>query len=131
MSAAMAPPRRIVPFIVCGVSLVGSLIIPVDLGAANAEAPAAQNDTSTPPMRCPAPSAVREALARGAALPEAGAAPSAPAPLDSPNEDVEVSSDAATLGVAGDAALSGRVSIRQGDRTLSADEVAELLRMQP
>ena len=124
MSAAMAPPRRIVPFIVCGVSLVGSLIIPVDLGAANAEAPAAQNEASNPPMRCPAPSGIREALARSAALPEAGVAPPAPSPLESPGQDVEVSSDAATLGVTGDAALSGRVAIRQGGRTLSADEVA-------
>jgi LPS-assembly protein len=128
MSVAMAQPRRIARFIACAAALAGSIVGLGNLEAASAEPiPASVQSASAehadPPMRCPAPSAVREILARGATLPEAGVAPTPQPPLDSPDEEVEVSSDAATLGVTGDAALSGRVAIRQGDRTLSADDV--------
>jgi LPS-assembly protein len=39
-------------------------------------------------------------------------------------EPIEVSSDEATLGVDGKGTVSGKVEIRQGDRTISADSVA-------
>ncbi|NBX57394.1 MAG: LPS-assembly protein LptD [Gammaproteobacteria bacterium] len=123
MSAAMTPPRRIVRFIACAASFAGSLIGVFDLQAATPGFEPSAPEGSNPPMRCPAPSAVRDALVRDAKLPEPGVAPATPTALEPPDEEVEVSSDAATLGVTGDAALSGRVAIRQGNRTLSAEDV--------
>ncbi|MEY3337718.1 MAG: hypothetical protein RL245_710 [Pseudomonadota bacterium] len=114
MATVMAPPRRIVRLIACAVALA------VSIGGSRA----VEAENADPPLRCPAPSAVRDALARDATLPEAGVAPPPTAALESSADDVEVSSDAATLGATGDAALSGRVAIRQGERTLSAENVA-------
>lgn len=89
---------------------------------------------ATAPPRCPAPSAVRDALlaedpaaARRPVPPTAGTDAAAPAgdPVSDPDADpvVEVSSDSATLDVDGDAVLEGDVKITQGDRTLSAEDV--------
>ena len=129
MSAAMAPPRRIAHPIARAGLLAVSLVGVGNLETARAEpalasAESASTEPAEQPMRCPAPSAVRDALARGATLPEAGVAPPLASPLEPPGEDVEISSDAATLGVAGDASLSGRVTIRQGDRALTAEDVS-------
>lgn len=111
MSAAMAPPRRIALFLACAVPLASGLTA------------ASGTDVASEPLRCPAPTAVREALSRSGGLPQAGTAPPPITATDLGTDQVEVSSDAATLGVSGDATLSGRVAIRQGDRTLSAEQV--------
>ncbi|MBM4191971.1 MAG: LPS assembly protein LptD [Gammaproteobacteria bacterium] len=111
----MIPPRRLVRLIACAVLLVGSL------PGWSVHFQCKQLD---PPTRCPAPSAVREAFSRSSALPEAGLAPTPPAQSKAVDAAVEVSSDAATLGITGDAALSGHVAIRQGERTLSAEDVS-------
>ena len=117
MGAVMSPPRRLAPFIACATLAV----LPGCLSIAVADAADA---ATASPLRCPAPAAMREALARGSNLPEAGTAPAAPAPLARrSDEQIEVTSDDAKLGIAGDAQLSGTVSIRQGDRTVSADNV--------
>ncbi|MFM7397178.1 MAG: LPS-assembly protein LptD [Gammaproteobacteria bacterium] len=111
----MIPPRRLVRFIACAALFAGS---------APARSAPAQTEQLDPPLRCPAPSAVREALARRSALPAAGLAPTLPTQPKEMDDEVEVASDAATLGVTGDAALSGRVAIRQGNRSLSAEDVS-------
>lgn len=77
--------------------------------------------TTAAPMRCPAPSRVREA--RLAEDPAASQAPvRAPAgPL--PEPEVELSSDTATVDADGNATLTGDVRVTQGDRTLYAEDV--------
>jgi LPS-assembly protein len=122
----MLPPRRRFPLQPARHS--GALLVVALFGSALANAapevgppsagPASAASTP-PPLRCPAPS-------RGArAAPGDGAAPASPPPLPTVEADtpIEVSSDAATLDVDGDAALSGNVRIVQGSRTLEADDV--------
>ena len=70
------------------------------------------------PTSCPKPGgATTAADAAAAARPAATAAPN---PQDS---NIEIRSDAATLGVDGNAELRGNVEVRQGDREIHADEV--------
>ncbi|MBM4212445.1 MAG: LPS assembly protein LptD [Gammaproteobacteria bacterium] len=121
MGDVMAPPRRLSSLIACAALAVPQGVLEARASAAPAAAAA---EATTPPMRCPAPSSVRAALARGDRLPEAGSAPPAASPLvRQTDEAVEVTSDAAELGVSGDADLSGGVNIRQGERSLSAEDV--------
>ncbi|NCW20429.1 MAG: LPS-assembly protein LptD [Gammaproteobacteria bacterium] len=121
MGGAMAPPRRSSKLIAC-VAL--ALLQAVPVARADDTNESGEAADASPPMRCPAPSSVRAALARGNRLPETGSAPPATRPLArQSNEAVEVTSDAAELGVSGDAELSGGVSIRQGERSLRAEDV--------
>ncbi len=87
-------------------------------GAPLAQAQQAQTAQVAP--LCPAPTGVVAAeVQRPARL--AGAVPDRPdAPAPS---DIDITSDAAKLGVDGDAALSGNVRVRQGDRELRAERV--------
>jgi LPS-assembly protein len=66
--------------------------------------------------RCPAPTAVMTATR---------AAPPTPRLMEQAAEypEIEVTSDGAALDLDGDAILSGRVEIREGERELSADDV--------
>ncbi len=74
---------------------------------------------SRPPLRCPAPSRGYRSDPGGTGL----TGPPTPVPTIEADTPIEVSSDAATLGVDGDAALSGNVRIVQGVRRLEADDV--------
>ena len=93
--------------------------------------PSVQAEAVTPPplesrpLRCPAPSSVREALL-------ASTPPNAPRAADgatraTPTADteprIEISSDSAVLGSGGDAVLTGDVRVTQGERILSAEDV--------
>lgn len=89
-------------------------------GPLPATPPAAAHGPAPPTLRCPAPS--RTATGVAAALPATPAPPGGARAADSA-APIEVSSDAATLGVAGDAALSGNVRIVQGSRRVEADDV--------
>ena len=102
----MASPRRIAALLAC-VGFAGGPL-------ATAE-----------PARCPAPSSMQQALARGDRLPEPGATPPpmSPAAVKPADQPVEVTSDSASVGIEGDASLSGGVRIRQGERVLSAEAV--------
>ena len=122
MVGVMNPPRRLDLAIV----LAALTALPVgSLQATVADAePTDSKAEAAPPMRCPAPASVREALGRDSALPEAGKAPPPPTSgMRAPLDQIEVTSDAAQLGVAGDAQLSGAVTIHQGERKLGADQV--------
>ncbi|MFM7626627.1 MAG: LPS-assembly protein LptD, partial [Gammaproteobacteria bacterium] len=98
------------------------------LVAQDAAAPSKAPSTapSTALMRCPAPSAVREALLAedpAAARRPASPAGAAAAAGTAAEPTVELSSDSATLSVDGDAVLEGDVNITQGERTLTAEDV--------
>ena len=74
-----------------------------------------------PALRCPAPSAEREARV----VPAPSLAP-ATAAVDAARAaaPIEVTTDGATLELSGDASLRGAVRIVQGERELTADDVA-------
>ena len=104
--------------------------LPMRLPAQSAPPATAPPPPATAPLRCPAPSAVRDALL--AEDPSAARRPTPPSSdtaavttTGAPDSDpvVEMSSDSATLGVDGDAVLAGDVRVTQGDRTLSAEDV--------
>ena len=48
----------------------------------------------------------------------------APATVEGPADDIEISSDSAELGRDGDARLTGNVEVRQGDKRIRADDVS-------
>ena len=79
------------------------------------------------PLRCPAPSSVREALRADTPPPASRTGrPVPPAATTDTTDDgprVEISSESASLGVDGNAILSGDVRVVQGDRVLSAEDV--------
>jgi len=109
MAPPMASPRRIFALLACA-GLAGEPLVAQDVPQG---------------LRCPAPSSIRAAPSRDGVLPEAGKPPpAAPAsPLAGSDAPIEVSSDAADLGIDGDAELRGAVTLRQGERSLSADQV--------
>jgi LPS-assembly protein len=81
-------------------------------------------------LRCPAPAPLRTAPRGTAALPSVRArppeAPSTRTPAgNAPGApDIQVTSEQASVDVAGDATLKGDVRVVQGDRTIRADDVA-------
>jgi LPS-assembly protein len=122
MAAAMLPPRRHPrPF---GTPFILVLCVARMAGIAQAQALPAQDAAvaavTAPTLRCPEPSRgrsgepVRVTPMGGVAA--SGAADAADAPVD-------ISSDSAILGVDGNASLSGKVRITQGNRRIEADDV--------
>ena len=75
-------------------------------------------------LRCPAPAVERVVRGDENRLPEAGAPqPSAATPSSTAVTPIEIASDAAALGVDGNADLRGGVTLRQGERSLRAEQV--------
>jgi LPS-assembly protein len=103
---------------------VGLLIVALCLASADraeAQTPAdPPPSTALPvtvlPARCPAPAGWRSE-------PNPLAAQQAQAPPPATDAGVTISSDAATLGIDGDALLSGNVELRQGERRIGAENV--------
>jgi LPS-assembly protein len=118
------PPRVPGGSAVSGASLFSALLL--GTGMALAQAPPSDPDAAVPPlqMRCPAPSAIAGLPAPGrSARPAATTTAAAPAAGNSADSQIRITSDQATLGVNGDAHLTGKVRVRQGDRQLQADDV--------
>lgn len=118
----MTTPRRLPAFV---------LLANVAMGAPWALA----DDTPEAAWRCPAPSLVASSAAtsRPATPPNPTTPPGPPAPstagvstppaTGSPPGEVEVTSDGAVVGLDGNAELSGDVRLRQGNRSLRAEQV--------
>ncbi len=125
MVAPMSPPLRHATLLP---ALPRALLVIVSC-ALMSPSPHAEEVTPQPresrPLRCPAPSSVREALL-ASTPPDAQRAPGG-ATRTTPTTDteprIEISSDSAALRSDGDAVLTGDVRVIQGERVLSAEDV--------
>lgn len=96
----------------CGVTVCVVVFALAGTLAAPAAPPTPKAMPTPTATRCPAPSRA-----------ESEQAVQVTAPQQTQTPFIEVSSDGAALDLDGDAVLSGRVEIRQGDREISADDV--------
>ena len=121
----MLPPRRHPrPF---GTPFILVLCVARMAGIAQAQALPAQDAAvaavAAPTLRCPEPSRGRSGEPVRVTPMGGVAASGAADAADAANAPVDISSDSAILGVDGNASLSGKVRITQGNRRIEADDV--------